>query len=67
MLAVLVPAVWPPEGAEPPRQRLSVDDVEGGGVVEEGEGVDGGVGRRQVRQLTGTAAETAVRVLAPSR
>ena len=67
MLVLVVPAVWPPEGAEPPRQRLSVDDVEGGGVVEEGEGVDGGVGRRQVGQLTGTAAEAAVRVLAPSK
>ena len=64
---VLLPAVGPPERLEPAREGRAVDDLEGFAVVEEGEGVGGGVGGRQVRQLTGPAAEAAVRVLAPKK
>ena len=36
-------------------------------VVREAEGVDGGVGGRQVGELAGPAPEAAVRVLAPAK
>ena len=65
LLLLLLPAVGPPERLEPAREGGAVDDGEGVAVVEEGEGVGGGVGGRQVRQLPGAAAEAAVRVLAP--